>query len=195
MVDLQEIARYMRMGRTVPDGALAARVTELRDEALKSVRAAHIGRRFPIVEGNIVSGSVRLTIAGTLERHLAGCHAAYLACGTLGAGFDAFQRRVSATSGADALIVQAIGTALIEKLMDEIEAEIRHKLQPNETLVSRYSPGYGDFPLAAQRELLSLLDAPRKVGVSLTDTLLMVPSKSVSAIIGVKLNPGTAPIP
>jgi cobalamin-dependent methionine synthase I len=82
--------------------------------------------------------------------------------------------------------VQAIGAALIEKLMDEVEAEIRRELPPNESLVSRYSPGYGDFPLTAQRELLSLLDAPRKVGVSLTDTLLMVPSKSVSAIIGVK---------
>ena len=186
MVDLQEIARYMRMGRTVPDGALAARVTELRDEALKIVRPAHIGRRFPIVEGNIVSGSARLILAGTLARHLAGCRSAYLVCGTIGAGFDAFQRRVSATSGADALIVQAIGAALIEKLMDGVEAEIRRELQPNETLVSRYSPGYGDFPLTAQRELLSLLDAPRKVGVSLTDTLLMVPSKSVSAIIGVK---------
>ena len=176
----------MRMGRTVPDGALAARVTELRDEALKTVRPAHTRRRFPIVEGNIVSGSVRLTITGTLARHLTDCHAAYLACGTLGTGFDAFQRRVSATSGADALIAQAIGAALIEKLMDGVEAEIRRELQPNETLVSRYSPGYGDFPLSAQRELLSLLDAPRKVGVSLTDTLLMVPSKSVSAIIGVK---------
>ena len=195
MVDLKEIARYMRMGRTVPDGALAARVTELRDEALKTVRPAHIWRRFPIVEGNLVSGSVRLAIAGTLARHLTDCSSAYLACGTLGAGFDAFQRRVSATSGADALIVQAIGAALIEKLMDEVEAQILRELQPNETLVSRYSPGYGDFPLAAQRDLLSLLDAPRKVGVSLTDTLLMVPSKSVSAIIGVKLNSGIFPSP
>ena len=186
MVDLQEIARYMRMGRTVPDGALAARVTELRDEALKIVRPVHVGRRFQIVEGDIVSGSVRLSIAGTLARHLADCHSAYLVCGTLGAGFDAFQRRVSATSGADALIAQAIGAAFIEKLMDELEAEIRRELQPNETLVSRYSPGYGNFPLAAQRELLSMLDAPRTVGVSLTDTLLMVPTKSVSAIIGVK---------
>jgi len=176
----------MRMGRTVPDGALAARVTELRGKALTIIRPAHTWHRFPIVEGNIVSGSVRLAISGTLARHLADCHAAYLACGTLGAGFDAFQRRVSAISGADALIVQAIGAALIEKLMDEVEAEIHRELQPNETLVSRYSPGYGNFPLAAQRELLLLLDASRMVGVSLTDTLLMVPSKSVSAIIGIK---------
>ena len=70
--------------------------------------------------------------------------------------------------------------------MDETEGEISKELAPGESLVSRYSPGYGDFPLAAQRTLLGLLDASRQVGVSLTDSLLMVPSKSVSAIIGVK---------
>ena len=61
-----------------------------------------------------------------------------------------------------------------------------YTLAPGETLVRRYSPGYGDLPLAAQRDLLGFLDAPRTVGVALTDALLMVPSKSVSALIGVK---------
>ncbi len=185
-VELAEIARYMRMGRTVPDGALAERVAKLRADALKTLRTARTWRRFPIEGGAIASGGLRLDICGTLARHLAGCHAAYLACGTIGAQFDAFQRRSSVSSGADALIVQAIGAALIEKLMDGVEDEIRAELTDGETLVSRYSPGYGDFPLAAQSTVLALLDAPRTVGVALTDTLLMVPSKSVSAIIGVK---------
>ncbi len=185
-VSLEEIARYMRMGRTVPDGALAARVSELRDAALKAMRPSHTWRRFPLEENAISSGAMRIAIGGTLARHLAGCSSAYLACGTIGIGFDAFHRRVSANSGVDALIAQAIGAALIEKLMDSVEEEIRADLQPGETLVSRYSPGYGDFPLAAQRELLAMLDATRKVGVALTGTLLMVPSKSVSAIIGAR---------
>ena len=184
-VDLAEIARYMRMGRTVPEGELAARVGRLRDDALKAIRPARIWRRFPIAEDAIVSGGVRLGISGTLARHLAGCAAAYLVCATIGVGFDTLQRRAAARSGTDALIAQAVGAALIEKLMDETEDEIRAELAAGESLVSRYSPGYGTFPLAAQRELLALLDAPRSVGVSLTDTLLMVPSKSVSAIIGV----------
>ena len=183
--ELQEIARYMRMGRTVPKGALAERVIALRDEALKVVRPARVWRRFPVAAEAIVSGNIRLDISGTLKRHISGCRAVYLAGGTIGAGFDAFQRRVSVSSGADALIVQAIGAALIEKLMDATEDEIRAELAAGETLVSRYSPGYGDFPLEAQRTMLALLDAPRSVGISLTDTLLMVPSKSVSAIIGV----------
>ena len=121
-----------------------------------------------------------------MDHRLAGCRDAYLACGTLGAPFDAWHRQVSVKSAADALVVQAIGAAAIEKVMDSIEDDIRAELAPGESLVARYSPGYADFPLAAQRELLALLDAPRKVGVSLTDSLLMVPSKSVSAVIGVR---------
>ena len=185
-VDPAEIARYMRMGRTVPEGALAERVERLRGEALKVVRPARVWRRFSVADGAIASGGARLDVRGTLARHLAGCHAAYLACATIGAEFDAFHRRASISSGADALIVQAIGAALIEKVMDETEDAIRAELADDESLVQRYSPGYGDFPLAAQRTLLDLLDAPRRVGVSLTDTLLMVPSKSVSAVIGIR---------
>lgn len=185
-LDLPEIARYMRMGRTVPEGELAERVAKLRDRALKCIRVASVWRRFPIERGRIAAGPSGLAVCGTLARHLAGCHAAYLACGTIGAEFDRLQRCVSVSSGADALIMQAIGAAAIEKAMDETEGEIRADLSPDEKTVSRYSPGYGDFPLEAQRDLLRLLDAPKSVGVSLTDTLLMVPSKSVSAVIGVK---------
>ena len=185
-VELDEIARYMRMGRDLPKGALAERMAALRDKAVRTVRPARTWRRFDVSGGAIVSGDVRLEIGGTLARHIEGCSSAYLACATIGAAFDAFQRRVSAVSGVDALIVQALGAALIEKLMDGLEDDLRKELAEGETLVPRYSPGYGTFPLSAQRTLLALLDAPRRVGVSLTDTLLMVPSKSVSAVIGVK---------
>ena len=185
-VDLPEIARYLRVGRTQLSGALAERVAHLRDETLATLRPAHVWRRFPVQGGVIESGAHRMPIDGTLARHIAGCRAVYLACGTIGPAFDAFHRRISVKSGADAFIVQAIGAALVEKLMDSVEYGICAELEEGEAIVPRYSPGYGDFPLAAQREMLALLDAPRKVGVSLTDTLLMVPSKSVTAVIGVK---------
>ena len=174
---LAAIARYMRMGRQVPEGALAERVEDLRGQALKTFRLARVWRRV---------GLPLLVESQALSRHLDGCAAAYLVCGTIGAEFDALQRRVAVTSGTDALIMQAIGAAAIEAWMDAVEDEIRQELDPGEELVSRFSPGYGDLPLVYQRTLLTLLDAPRKIGVSLTDTLLMVPSKSVSAIVGVK---------
>lgn len=176
-LSLVDIARYMRMGRQVPEGVLADRIAALKKQVLAVLRPARIWRRTDVplpVESQ------------ALARHLAGCSAAYLVCGTIGAEFDALQRHVSVTSGTDTLIVQAIGTAAIEAWMDAVEDEIRHELEPGEELVPRFSPGYGDLPLVYQRTLLTLLDTPRKIGVSLTDTLLMVPSKSVSAIIGVK---------
>ena len=179
-VDPAEIARYMRMGRVMPTGALEELVAELLGKAQSAVRPARTWRRFSMAKLRSC-----FAISGTIADHMAGCHAAYLACGTLGIGFDLFQRRESVISGASALIVQAIGAAMIERLMDMTSDEIREELEEGEELISRYSPGYGDFPLAEQKPLLSLLDASRKIGVSLTDTMLMVPSKSVSAIIGV----------
>ncbi len=181
-IDGHEVALYLRLDGHEPDAALAARIAAMREAALKVIRPARVWRRIAWPKTDGVFGASR-----KLARHLDGCHAAYLVCGTLGTGFDALLRRVSVVSGADALVLQAVGTAAIEEWMDCVENEIRAELAPGETLVRRYSPGYGDFPLEAQRELLGLLDSSRTVGVSLTDTLLMAPSKSVSAVIGVKM--------
>ena len=181
-IDLHDIALYLRLGAQKPDATLSSAMAAMREAALKVIRPARVWRRigWPKTDGAFGASE-------KLARHLEGCHAAYLVCGTLGTGFDALLRRVSVKSAADALVLQAAGTAAIEEWMDAVEDEIRRELTPGETLVSRYSPGYGDFPLEAQRELLGILDTSRAIGVSLTDTLLMAPSKSVSAVIGVKL--------
>lgn len=184
--DTKDIVRYLRMGESEPDPALSARIGELRRMAEAAIRPAGTWKRFALSENGITSGGQTLPVSGTLASRLRGCREAYLFCGSLGPGFDALLRRVAATSGADALIVQAIGTAAVESLMDSIEDEIGKELSAGESLTARYSPGYGDFPLSTQRTVLDLLDAPRKAGVSLTDAMLMVPSKSVSAVAGVK---------
>ena len=123
-------------------------------------------------------------------------------CGTIGAEFDAWQRRLSVLSAADALLSQQIGLAAVEKVMDELEERAREEVEGNREqgtgnreegtgnrgqgtgnrLKPRRSPGYGDLPLALSRTILAELDAPRKIGVSITDSNLLVPSKSVTAI-------------
>ena len=116
-------------------------------------------------------------------------------CGTIGAEFDAWQRRLSVLSAADALLSQQIGLAAVEKVMDELEERAREEVEgkreegtgnreqgTGNRLKPRRSPGYGDLPLALSRTILAELDAPRKIGVSITDSNLLVPSKSVTAI-------------
>ena len=182
---MEEIARYMRMGASTPDGILAKRIHALIELTVSTIRPECIWRRFPILNGLIGSKHLQFVVSNSLAAHLEGCRDVYLVCGTIGTGFDALQRKASAISASDSLILQAIGAAMIENLMDSAENEIRKELAEGESLTPRYSPGYGDFPLDAQRALLDLLDTPRRIGVSLTGSLLMTPSKSVSAVIGI----------
>ena len=106
----------------------------------------------------------------------------FLLCGTVGGAFDRWHRRLSATSAADALIAQAIGTAAVEKTMDELESRIKAELADGETLEPRRSPGYGEMELTLNREIVERLDAARRIGVSYTDSMTLLPSKSVTAV-------------
>ena len=114
--------------------------------------------------------------------HFDGHEVAFL-CGTIGAEFDAWQRRLSALSAADALLSQQIGLAAVEKVMDELEKKAKAEVEAEgRKMLPRKSPGYGDLPLSLSRTILAELDAPRKIGVSITDSDLLAPSKSVTAI-------------
>ena len=106
----------------------------------------------------------------------------FLLCGTIGGAFDRWHRQLAAMSAADAIIAQAIGTAAVEKTMDQLEAEIKTQLAGGEKLTPRRSPGYGRMTLDLNREIVEHLDAARRIGVSFTDSMTLLPSKSVTAI-------------
>ena len=52
--------------------------------------------------------------------------------------------------------------------------------------ISRFSPGYGDFTLKHQRDILDFLSADRLLGIKLGDNLIMTPRKTITAICGVQ---------
>ena len=117
-----------------------------------------------------------------MRTRLKGVEVVFL-CGTIGAEFDAWQRRLSVTSAADALLSQQIGLDAVEKVMDELEEKAKAEAEgEGRKLLPRKSPGYGDLPIELSRTILNELDAPRKIGVSITESNLLVPSKSVTAI-------------
>ena len=117
-----------------------------------------------------------------MRTRLKGVEVVFL-CGTIGAEFDAWQRRLSVTSAADALLSQQIGLDAVEKVMDDLEEKAKAEVEgEGRKLLPRRSPGYGDLPLELSREIINCLDATKKIGVSITDSNLLVPSKSVTAI-------------
>lgn len=135
-----------------------------------------------------------LVLRGTgAARMLETCdQAALLAC-TLGARFDLSLTALQARDMARAVIVDACGSALVEQGCGEAEAELSARF-PGRYLTDRFSPGYGDLPLELQGDICAVLDAARRLGLTVTESLLLNPVKSVTAVIGLSDRPQMARI-
>lgn len=89
-----------------------------------------------------------------------------------------------------AVILQAASAAMIEEYCDQVCEGLKKEYEEKGLyLRPRFSPGYGDFSLSCQSAVLDALDAGKHLGIKLTDSFLMMPSKSVTAVIGVSQKP------
>ncbi len=122
-----------------------------------------------------------------LAKNLEGCGRAIVFAATVGMGLDRLIRRYGVQSPSKALMMQAFGAERIEALCDRFVRDISQSQTVEEVrLTPRFSPGYGDLPLGFQEDIFRVLDCPRKIGLTLNESLLMSPSKSVTAIVGIK---------
>lgn len=113
------------------------------------------------------------------------CKKAALLATTLGSGTDMLLRRSQTEDMSDAVILDACASAEIERVTDMAESEIIRSLSPEEHLTMRFSPGYGDVPLEDSKKIISALSADRRIGLKLTGADMLVPMKSVTAVIGI----------
>lgn len=100
---------------------------------------------------------------------------------TLGHGIDRELSRLS-LSPAEAFIFDALASAAAEAAADKVQQLLTEKAAP----YRRFSPGYGDLELFCQKPLLEFLDAGRLLGITLSDSLLMSPSKTITAIVRIE---------
>lgn len=127
-----------------------------------------------------------------IVRHLQGCERCVLLGCTLGAGADRISRAAAAEDMAYAVVLDAMASVLAEAVADRAEQQLRESLSRQGLfLTGRYSPGYGDWPIQVQNDLVRLLDAPRKIGLCATAAHLLVPRKSVTAVMGIADHPVT----
>lgn len=125
-----------------------------------------------------------------IAQHLHDANEVVLVAATLGADIDRELRRLSLTDPLGQVVFDAAATACIERTVDEVEARIRSDAAEHGLYCSwRFSPGYGDLPLGVQPQLLAALNAARRLGITLTPSNLMVPTKSVTAVIGLHATP------
>ena len=90
------------------------------------------------------------------------------------------------------IIIDACATTAIEEFCDILQRNIEEKLRKEgKYITNRYSPGYGDLPIHINEDIINLLNTSKKIGLTITKDKIMIPRKSVIAIIGITENKKT----
>lgn len=124
-----------------------------------------------------------------LARYLRNCTGIYLFAATLGPKIDQQIQKMEKLDPVRGVIMQAAGAMYIEKYCDILCEKIRKEAADDgfETK-NRFSPGFADVPLDTQKTFFKVLDCSHKIGLTLMDTLIMAPEKSVTAFVGIYKN-------
>ena len=184
--DFKEVARYLGYRKAAgPD----VDISSLMEKAAKEMQAIMKPQGvFEVFDLDCSSDSISfadVTLhSKDLATNLEGCTKVALLAATIGPQVDALIRKNSSLDPVYASILQATGAMFIEEVVDLVNDEIK-KIAGSQGLKTkpRYSPGFGDVPLEVQRDFFRLLPCTR-IGLTLMDTLIMAPEKSVTAFVG-----------
>ena len=177
-----EALRYLGYRKEEVDDVIQNLISECFEELGQLAEPRHVVKRVPLE----IVGDGHLKInqediySYHLCRNLKGCHEAILFCATLGIQVDRQIQRYSVTDITRAVVLQACAAAYLESYCDEIQQGMQEITRP------RFSPGYGDFDLMYQEHLLEWLDAHKQIGLTKTEGFMLIPTKSVTAIIGIQ---------
>lgn len=183
-IDRAEALRYLGCRNGEPPADLLADLIRCEATLLDTARPRLVWRRFPLDPDGVPEGTDFRPAGEDIKQLLSGCTALILFAATLGMETEQLLRRTQASRMADAVLLDALGSAAIENVCDNFCADLAEAEAPAR-LTDRFSPGYGDLPLSQQAELCRLLNTGRRIGVTVTPSGLMLPQKSVTALLGI----------
>ena len=185
-IPLREVLHFLGWRGTPVDAPLLAQIRDLCDLAVREVRPRKAERRFPLAPDGSLAGTSMTPKGNDVRAMLAPCREAVLLAATLGAESEQLLLRMQAKDAAQALLLDAVLSAAIEAVLDAREEALRGELAAQgRYLTDRFSPGYGDMPLAQTREICEVLGAQRAIGLTVSAGGVMIPRKSVTAILGI----------
>ena len=182
-VDKKQACRFMGCRDENISGAFAELYDECLSKYLSVAELKAVVRKSAIAfsEGNKIQFDFGIIESESLKKNLHNCRSAYIFAATAGSEVDRTIKRLCVSSEAEGMIFSCIASSGVDCFCDFINEEMakKHKLRP------RFSPGYGDVPLSVQPAILDYLEAGKRIGITLTESLMMVPVKSVTAIVGI----------
>ena len=183
----RELLRYLGCKNgTVPDQNLTDLIAQCKQELEQAASPRVIWREYPLcIQDHSIDMTCLQTQSKSLERNLKDCERVLLFAATLGSRVDVLLHRYNMIQMSKAVVMQAASVAMLETFCDEQNQKLKEEYEEKGWyLRPRFSPGYGDFSLECQRQIAPALELNKRIGVTLTDSLLMAPSKSVTAVIG-----------
>lgn len=183
-MDKAEILRYMRTNSKTQDEKVLALVDEAMNAIENTVHPKSLYRIFDctVNDKELIIGDYHFSSL-RLAENLKGCKKVVVFGATLGTECDRLIKIASATDMAKAMALQAAAASKIEEICDSLEETIKNA--HGVSLRQRYSPGYFDLDVTEQKKVFELIELTKRIGLTLTDTCEMVPTKSVTAFIGI----------
>lgn len=188
----RELLRYLGCKNgIVPDENTKVLIAQCKQELEQVASPRVTWREYPLsIQDHVIDMTCFQTRSKSLERNLKDCEQILLFAATLGSQVDVLLHRYNMIQMSKAVVMQAASVAMLETFCDEENQKLKEAYQEKGWyLRPRFSPGYGDFPLECQRQIAPALELSKRIGVALTDSLLMAPSKSVTAVIGLSRLP------
>ena len=181
-IRIKEVIRYLGYGRHAIDEPTYALVQTCLKELDELASVKFIYRIFEL---SYLDEKLEIR-SKNLAKNLQGCKEVVLLAITLGAEVDRLLQKYEKINMPKAVVFQASAAAVLEFHCDEFVKNLAEELkEEGKYLRPRFSPGYGDFSILCQKQILDSLDAAKHIGLSLTDSYMLVPTKSVTAVIGI----------
>lgn len=190
-LNMQEALRYLGSGGQTPDDAFMALMKDCEKTVLAQARPRYVYRIFDISEcdeGVRAEDTDFILRGNSIKKHLKGCKKAAFFAATISDGIDRQLRIAQVSDITKAFVMDSLASVAVEQVCDKFEQILKEQTQ-GYYQTFRFGLGYGDLPIEQQKDFVALLNAPKQIGLSVSSSFMLIPTKSVTAVIGLSKEP------
>ena len=189
-ISIREVLHFLGWHGSPLDKAWLETLRAWCERVKKEIHPRVLYRRFPLEADGRLRGTNWAAQGEDVHALLASCEEAVLFAATLGAESERMLLREQAVSAENALLLDAVLSAAIESVCDDMENRLRSEVEASgRYLTDRFSPGYGDMPLEQTKGICRVLSVEKNIGLTVSQSGIMIPRKSVTAIMGISKTP------
>ena len=185
-IEKSELLRYLGYRGQEYGENLDEKIDEAIDLCLKLITPRSVIKKFTLAQNPLRFVGADMSLEGKdIFNHLQGCDEAYIMGATVGFEVERKVSELMKTNPLKGVLLDSASICAVESYCDDLCDELQ--AQNEKTLTSRFSCGYGDFPLSQQKDFVKVLELQKRIGVFINEESFMLsPQKSVTAVVGIR---------